>query len=51
MQRLKFEELPVLPFVDDDGQPLTVYVELPGRNVQARLWEIRIGRITVLFIG
>jgi starch phosphorylase len=42
--RLKFEELPVLPFVDDKGKPLTVSIELPGRNVEARLWEIRLGR-------
>jgi starch phosphorylase len=42
--RLKFEELPVLPFVDDKGKPLTVTIELPGRNVEARLWEIRLGR-------
>ena len=30
--RLKFEELPVLPFVDNQGNPLTVVIELPGRN-------------------
>src|SRR4030042_1206364 len=43
-QRLKFEELPVLPFVNEDGQPTTISVELPGRSILARLWEIRIGR-------
>ncbi|OGO32321.1 MAG: alpha-glucan phosphorylase [Chloroflexi bacterium RBG_16_54_11] len=48
--RLKFEELPVLPFVKADGQPMTVAVELPGRNVLARLWEIRIGRIPLYLL-
>ena len=48
--RLKFEELPVLPFVQDDGQPLTISVELPGRIVQARLWEIRIGRVPLYLL-
>jgi len=48
--RLKFEELPVLPFVQDDGKPLTISVELPGRIVQARLWEIRIGRVPLYLL-
>ncbi len=48
--RLKFEELPVLPFVDDAGNPLTVTIELPGRNVEARLWEIRIGRVPLYLL-
>jgi glycogen phosphorylase len=48
--RLKFEELPVLPFMDDKGNPLTVCVELPGRNVEARLWEIRIGRVPLYLL-
>ncbi len=49
-QRLKFEELPVLPFVNGNGQPMTISVELPGRNVLARLWEIRIGRIPLYLL-
>ncbi len=48
--RLKFEDLPVLPFVDEDDKPLTISVELPGRNVLARLWEIRIGRIPLYLL-
>jgi glycogen phosphorylase len=48
--RLKFEELPVLPFIDADGEPLTISVELPGRNVLARLWEIRVGRIPLYLL-
>jgi starch phosphorylase len=47
---LKFDELPVLPFVNDDGQPTTISVELPGRNIQARLWEIRIGRVPLYLL-
>jgi starch phosphorylase len=47
---LKFDELPVLPFIDEDGHPLTISVELPGRNILARLWEIRIGRIPLYLL-
>jgi starch phosphorylase len=49
-QKLKFEELPVLPFVDENGKPMTISVELPGRNILARLWEIRIGRIPLYLL-
>jgi starch phosphorylase len=38
--RLQFDELPVMPIVDEDGQPLTISVNLPGRTVLSRLWEI-----------
>ncbi|HEX9090326.1 MAG TPA: alpha-glucan family phosphorylase, partial [Anaerolineales bacterium] len=48
--RLKFEELPVLPFIDDTGNPLTVSVDLPGRTVLARLWEIRVGRVPLYLL-
>jgi len=49
-QSLKFEDLPVLPFVDENNKPLTISVELPGRNILARLWEIRIGRIPLYLL-
>ena len=48
--RLKFEELPVMPIVDDDGKPLTISVELPGREVQARLWEVHVGRVPLYLL-
>ncbi|TAK14539.1 MAG: alpha-glucan family phosphorylase [Anaerolineae bacterium] len=41
---LKFEDLPVLPLLDEEDRPLTVSVELPGREVHARIWEVRVGR-------
>lgn len=49
-QRLKFEEMPVLPLMDENGQPLTISVELPGRNVLARLWEVRVGRVPLYLL-
>ena len=32
---------------DAGGKPLTVYVELPGRVVYARVWRIAIGRVSL----
>lgn len=49
-RRLKFEELPVLPLLDAEGKPLTISVELPGRQVLARLWEIRVGRLPLYLL-
>lgn len=39
-----FNDLPVLPVLNDEGNPLKVSVELPGREVAARIWEIHVGR-------
>jgi glycogen phosphorylase len=47
---LKFEDMPVLPVFDQDGNPLTVSVELPGRETLARLWEIHVGRVPLYLL-
>jgi starch phosphorylase len=47
---LKFEELPIQPLLDAAGQPCTVSIELPGRNVLARIWEVRVGRIPLYLL-
>jgi starch phosphorylase len=48
--RLKFEDLPILPILNPDGTPLTVSVELSGREVAARLWEIQVGRVPLFLL-
>ena len=48
--RLKFEELPLLPVLTRDGQPVTISVDLPGREVKARLWEIQVGRVPLFLL-
>jgi len=48
--RQEFDELPVLPVLTEDGEPETICVELPGREVQARLWEIHVGRVPVYLL-
>jgi len=49
-QRLLFEDMPVMPILDEDDDPLTVPVELPGRDVLARLWEIHVGRVPLYLL-
>jgi starch phosphorylase len=48
--RLRFEDLPVLPILGEEGRPLTISVKLPGREVFARLWEIQVGRVPLYLL-
>ncbi len=48
--RMEFEDLPVLPVLDENDQPLTVSVDLPGRAVLARFWEIQVGRVPLYLL-
>jgi starch phosphorylase len=47
---LRFEDMPVLPIVNADGNPFTISVELPGREVIARLWEVHVGRVPLYLL-
>lgn len=42
---LNYSQLPVTPVMDSNGKPVTIYVELSGRVVYARIWSINIGRV------
>lgn len=48
--RLQFADLPVIPILDENDEPITVYVNLPGREVKARLWEIHVGRVPLYLL-
>ncbi len=47
---LTLDDLPVIPLFNQDNKPLTISVELPGRIVQARLWEITVGRVPLYLL-
>ena len=47
---LNYEELPVVPLKNAEGQPLTVSVILAGRQVCARLLEVQVGRIPLYLL-
>jgi glycogen phosphorylase len=42
---IDFKEIPLVALLDENRKPLTITVELPGRNVIARIWEMQIGRV------
>ncbi|MEK6221061.1 MAG: alpha-glucan family phosphorylase [Chloroflexota bacterium] len=47
---IKFADLPVMPILEDDENPVTVSVDLPGRQVLARIWEINVGRVPLYLL-
>jgi glycogen phosphorylase len=49
-QRLHFEDMPVMPIIDENDEPVTVSVDLPGREIQARVWEIHVGRVPLYLL-
>ena len=42
---LNFDDLPLVPIIDENDNAVKVSVEFPDRQVSARLWEVRVGRI------
>ncbi|MFH1183437.1 MAG: alpha-glucan family phosphorylase [Chloroflexota bacterium] len=47
---LDFNDLPVMPVLNEDGQPLTVEVEFPDRLVSVQIWEVRVGRVPLYLL-
>ena len=45
-----FEDLPVTPILRSDGSEVRVSVEFPGRNVQIKVWQARIGHVTLYLL-
>ncbi|MFA7467215.1 MAG: alpha-glucan family phosphorylase [Desulfotomaculaceae bacterium] len=45
-----FREMPVMPVLDKDGKDVIISVELPGRNVSARVWRMNVGRCKIIFL-
>ncbi len=42
--------LPILRVLDELGQPLTVSIQLPGRDLFAAVWLAQVGRVPVLLL-
>ena len=47
---INLDDLPILPILGEDGDPLTVSVEFPDRAVSVRVWEVRIGRVPLFLL-
>jgi glycogen phosphorylase len=42
--------LPISRVLGREGEPLSVFVELPGRDVQIDVWVVSVGRVPVLLL-
>jgi starch phosphorylase len=47
---LNFDELPVLQVMDKKGETLKIAVKFPDRAVNARIWELRVGRLPLYLL-
>jgi starch phosphorylase len=47
---LDFANLPVWPVVGRTGSPLTVSIPLPDRDLAAKLWQVRVGRVPLYLL-
>jgi starch phosphorylase len=45
-----FHNLPISPVSRDDGKPLTIQVEYPGRSVFAQVWRVQVGRVPLYLL-
>ncbi|KAF1086255.1 Glycogen phosphorylase [Sporotomaculum syntrophicum] len=45
-----FNKLPITPALDSSGKEVVISVELPGRQVMARVWHMKVGRINIYFL-
>jgi starch phosphorylase len=45
-----FGDLPVTPLVDDSGNDITIGIDLPGRRLTARLWEVHVGHVKLVLL-
>ncbi len=45
-----FNDLPITPVDGEDGKPLRVSVDLPGRKVAVKVWQARVGHVTLYLL-
>jgi glycogen phosphorylase len=45
-----FDDLQARPVTRDDGSPFRITVPFPGRQVQARVWQVEVGRIRLYLL-
>ena len=44
---LDFAKLPIIPLFDEEGNKVMISVQLPGRDIYARVWKMQVGRISL----
>jgi len=47
---INFNDLPIAALYDENGEPVKISVELPGRTLWARLYELNVGRVHLVLL-
>ena len=45
-----FDDLPISPLLDAQGREVLVHVEFPGRHIQAKVWEVKVGHVRLILL-
>lgn len=45
-----FSLLPILPVLNEDGQELTVQIQLADRTVRLKIWQVQVGRNSIYLL-
>jgi len=45
-----FDDLPVAPVFDAQGDEVLITVDFPGRTIQAKLWEVKVGHVRLILL-
>ncbi|MFZ3071018.1 MAG: alpha-glucan family phosphorylase [Anaerolineaceae bacterium] len=48
--QINFDDLPLVALYDEKHEPLMISIDLPGRAVYARLYELKVGRLTLVLM-
>ncbi|HEY9077850.1 MAG TPA: alpha-glucan family phosphorylase [Anaerolineaceae bacterium] len=47
---LNFERMPIVPLSYSNGKPVMISIDLAGRKVHARLWQVIVGRVKLILL-
>ena len=46
----EFDDLPIHPALGEDGREIHIHIELPGRRLEVKVWEARIGHVRLCLL-
>ncbi|MFU8827277.1 MAG: alpha-glucan family phosphorylase [Brevefilum sp.] len=47
---IDFDSLPLIQLLDENGEPVKISIDLPGRKVFARIYELNVGRVKLFLL-
>lgn len=47
---IDYNNVPLVPVLDENDFPLVIKVDLPGREVSARVWQVNVGRVRLYLL-